>query len=76
MTKLPWNDEAVLLKDGPLGVRNVVMTDTLANVAKRLGKIDSLRWPSYHVTLPDRRIPPYEFRSDQLAELVQARDPD
>lgn len=73
VSKLPWAEQGILLKDGPRGVREIVLNGTLALIAQHLGNIDKLQWKSYHVSLADRQAPPYEFRSDEIGSLVLAR---
>jgi hypothetical protein len=75
MSAIPWNDSAVLSRLPPLASSDSspaiedegTLRDVVRRLALRRGKLDRLK-----ISLPDRRVPPYEYREVAFQALVIA----
>lgn len=69
-TRIPWDDQALLVCDDD-GQRRIVANGTLETVMTLLKGSMRVVWPRYHISLPDRRIAPFEYGANSFDELVR-----
>lgn len=75
MSGIPWNDPAVLSRLSPPASSDIssaiedegTLRDVVRRLSLRRGKLDRLK-----ISLPDRRVPPYEYREVAFQALAIA----
>jgi hypothetical protein len=77
MTNIPWREGAALIRTSRATgtgevTRELVVEGSLGTVVQYVRKLDAMSRTSLKVTLPDRRVPPFEFAGEELNDLCSA----
>ena len=76
MDEIPWNDEAVAVRQvehGHRGERVIVAQGSLATVIDQISWITGELHPSLAISLSDRRVPPFQYDLREIGRLIARR---
>lgn len=72
VSKIPWNDAAVLvLLDDP-GARRIVAEGSLRQMLNRIAARPPAEWHRFSIALPDRGAAPFAYRASEFETLIRA----
>ncbi|WBO20989.1 hypothetical protein [Sphingomonas abietis] len=72
MISPPWKETAAIINIATAGDRMIVAEGSLRQMASRIALRPDYEWHRYLITLPDRRVAPFQYTASEFHNLIAA----